>query len=197
MPLTEEDTHVNVELEELKRKVVELAHNHSRSFHCGSGVDEALAEVGINPESPGSTLRVSIDFTLFDQAYETQLDLDKTELNGKTHEEQCAWVTEHMPVSVIFGEDSLELELPITVTDLNAVTPPPARLPDGYRFYKLTNGRVAHIVYPNMRETLCGDTWVPSRLDGFQPEVGTPWCRRCSKRADANTFFRGFNTDVV
>lgn len=194
MPLTEEDVYTNPEVEEIKAKVRQLAENHSRDFHCGSGVAEALAEVGITEED--DTIKVLVEFSIFgqDQHYETEADLPRAQLTGRTEEEQYEWVAQHLAPSLILGEDNLEIEVPLTIWDLNKVIPPPPRLPGGFEFSKAMGGRVAHIA-DRRREALCGGVY----LAGYTPapEPGMAVCRNCAKKADSMDLFRGYNTDSV
>jgi hypothetical protein len=185
MPLSEEDIHHNPEIADIMKRVREMARKHTSTFHCGSGAEEAIRDAGLDKYDADKSVKVRVDFSIAgvegDQSVE--YEFDKLDLHGKTHEEQCAWVGEAMSPALVFGDTNFEVNIPITVKDLNKVIPPPPRLEQGLAFHKLVNGRVGHIVNPRGRDLLCGDAYFGGfgRPNGADP--GDSVCKKCRKRA--------------
>lgn len=186
MPLSEEDVAINEEIADIMRRVRKMAQEHTSNFHCGAGADEAIRAAGLHKYDVDNEIKVSVDFRVegvSDDIYVTEHDFDKADLVGKDHQAQCDWVAERMSPTLVFGDSNFEVDVKVVVTDLNKVIPPEPRLPRGFAFHVVHNGRSAHVLPPSSRDPLCGQVYT-----GFNPlrdnaTLGTPVCKRCRKRA--------------
>ena len=174
-----------------KRRILQLARDHTNRFHCGGGAEEAVRAAGLMPPAE-RRLQVVVEFSLSDGEHqETTLRFDESDLIDKTEEEQNTFVEEMLRADAMIYVGDQRIPVPIMVHDLNLLAPPEG-VPMGHSLlYTSNEGRVAHIVPDHdtsgrgrrrgLAVALCS-----TESFGWQetsPRASGETCARCSERA--------------
>ena len=170
-----------VELTSFKRKVIQVALDHSSRYHCGD-VSEVLEPLGIDD----SLQEAMVTFTVVG-GFTFSVEVDPTEMALMDEETQKSHLLDLLRRNLGNGEESSLRSFDTDAAEITSMqigdTPRIARRMDDYWWrYGSTDGRVLHAFYENLDQitrsyvnAVCGMSAYP-----------TPWSyraqdRRCSR----------------